>query len=160
MEIWVVAAIGVGIALLGGGVAVLIARGKKPKEAAAEEEEYEIIEEEAPIPGIFIEEESEEGCPEDIKRRLKETQRKLFRDAHKVYLVINNILRNRPLSPELKKEFDTFVRSYNRLKEMEEEIEVYPFSDCDKVFQLKFNFYNKLIQDTAKKIMLLAKAGK
>jgi len=164
MEIWLLIAIGA--VVIGGGAVVLISRGKKQevskirKEEKVAEEEYEIIEEDAPIPGFTIEEETEEGCPEKVKKRLKDTQQQLFKEAHKVYLVINNMLQNKKLSPELKKEFDTFIRSYNRLKEMEEEIEVYPFSDCDRVFQLKFNFYNKLIKDTAKKIMILAKSAR
>ncbi len=155
-------AAGVGVVVIGGSLVLLASRGKKKApEAKREEEEYEIIEEEAPVPSITIEEEEEpQGCPEQVKKQLKETQQKLFRDAHKVYLVISNMLKNRDLSPELRKEFETFIRSYNRLKEMEEEIEVYPFSDCDKVFQLKFNFYNNLIQETAKKIMFLARSGK
>lgn len=163
MEFWLIVAIGV--AVLGGGAVILISKGKKaetttPKAKETKEEEYEIIEEDAPIPGLTFEEETEEGCPDKVKQRLKDTQQQLFREAHKVYLVINNMLQNKKLSPELKKEFDTFIRSYNRLKEMEEEIEVYPFSDCDRVFQLKFNFYNKLIKDTAKKIMVLAKTAR
>ena len=154
----IIAGVGVGIAIVGGGL--LLLRGKKGGTAPAkarEEEEYEIIEEEAPIPSISVEEESEEGCPEKVKQQLLETQQRLFKDAHKIYLVINNLLKNKQVSPALKKELDTFIRSYNRLKEMEEEINVYPFSDCDQVFKLKFDFYSKLIKETAQKIMVLAK---
>jgi len=161
MELWLLIAAGVGVVVIGGSLVLLASRGKKKApEAKREEEEYEIIEEEAPSIPISTVEEEPEGCPEEVKKRLKETQQKLFRDAHKVYLVINNMLKNRNLSPELRKEFETFIRSYNRLKEMEEEIEVYPFADCDKVFQLKFNFYNNLIQETAKKIMVMARTQK
>ncbi len=154
----IIAGVGVGIAVVGGGL--LLLRGKKGGTAPAkarEEEEYEIIEEEAPIPSISVEEESEEGCPEKVKQQLLETQQRLFKDAHKIYLVINNLLKNKQVSPALKKELDTFIRSYNRLKEMEEEINVYPFADCDQVFKLKFDFYSKLIKETAQKIMVLAK---
>jgi len=117
----IIAGVGVGIAIVGGGL--LLLRGKKGGTAPAkarEEEEYEIIEEEAPIPSISVEEESEEGCPEKVKQQLLETQQRLFKDAHKIYLVINNLLKNKQVSPALKKELDTFIRSYNRLKEMED----------------------------------------
>ena len=147
-------AVGIGVAIVViGGIAVVIIKSK-----GAKEEEYEIIEEEAPVLLKIEEEEEEQGCPEDAKQKLLQKQEKIYRDAHKVYLVITNLLRNKQLPPELKKELDTFIRSYNRLKELKEEIEVYPFADCERVFELKFNFYNKLIKETAQKIMVMAKS--
>jgi hypothetical protein len=161
MEIWLFAAVGLGAVLIGGTILV-VSKKKKGAEAypTREEEEYEIVEEEAPIPSIAVSEDEETGCPEEIKRRLLDRQRQIFKDAHKVYIVLNNLLKNKNLPPELKKEFETFMRSYSRLKELEEEIQVYPFSDCDRVFELKFNFYNKLVKETAQKIMVLAKTLK
>jgi len=155
------AAVGLGAVLIGGTILV-VSKKKKGAEAtpAREEEEYEIVEEEAPVPSIAVSEDEETGCPEEIKRRLLDRQRQIFKDAHKVYIVLNNLLKNKNLPPELKKEFETFMRSYSRLKELEEEIQVYPFSDCDRVFELKFNFYNKLVKETAQKIMVLAKTLK
>jgi hypothetical protein len=165
-----VAGIGVIIVVFAGLAFVFLGKGKKaeaeeekpgwtpvkrPTKAVEEEEEEE--EEEFPGLGIVIEEETEEGCPEDIKQRLLQEQEKLFKEAHKIYLVITQMFKNKNLPPEVKREFDVFLRSYGRLKEMKEEIEVYPFADCDKVFQLKFNFYNKLIKETAQKLMVMAK---
>ena len=147
-------ALGVGVAIVViGGIAVVIIKSR-----GAKEEEYEIIEEEAPVLLKIEEEEEEQGCPEDVKQRLLQKQEKIYRDANKVYLVITNLLKNKQLPSELKKELDTFIRSYNRLKELKEEIEVYPFADCERVFELKFNFYNKLIKETAQKIMVMAKS--
>jgi hypothetical protein len=154
----IVAGVGVGIVILGGGL--LLLKGKKgtaPARGVKEEEEYEIIEEEAPFPSFAVEEETEKGCPEEVKKQLLEIQQRLFKDAHKVYLVINNFLKNKHVPPALKKELDIFIRSYNRLREMEEEINVYPFADCEQVFKLKFDFYSKLIRETAQKIMVLAR---
>ena len=127
------------------------------KEEVVEEEEEEEEEEEFPGLGIVIEEETEEGCPDKIKQKLLQEQARLFKEAHKIYMVINQMFKSKNLPPEIKKEFDIFLRSYSRLNEMKEEIEVYPFADCDKVFQLKFNFYNKLIKETAQKLMVMAK---
>jgi len=160
MEFWLWVVTGVSALILGGGLILLIARRqKKTEEVYREEEEYEIVEEETSIPsGLIVEEEEPEGCPDNIKQKLKEQQQKLFKDAHKVYLVITNLLQNKPLPAEIKKELDTFIRSYNRIKELAEEIEVYPFSDCEKVFQLKFSFYKKLVEETARKILLVAKS--
>ncbi len=147
-----------GAAVVGGGILLLIVKGGKKKEEKAKEEEvYELVEEE---PIIKVEEEEETGCPEDKKRVLLAQQEKLFKDAHKVYLVITNMFKGKTLPPDVKQEFETFLRSYNRLKELKEEIEVYPFSDCDKVFQLKFNFYNKLIKETAQKLMVMSRSLK
>jgi len=149
--------IGISAVLIGGTILI----SKKGKKTSSEvSEEYEIIEEEAPAPSISVSEEEETGCPEEIKKQLLNKQKQIFKEAHKVYMVLNNILKNKNLSPELKKEFETFIRSYNRLKELEEEIQVYPFGDCDRVFELKFNFYNKMVKETAKKIMVLAKTLK
>ncbi|HID79219.1 MAG TPA: hypothetical protein EYH48_04475 [Aquifex aeolicus] len=157
MEIWLFVTIGISAVLIGGTILI----SKKGKKTSSEvSEEYEIIEEEAPAPSISVSEEEETGCPEEIKKQLLNKQKQIFKEAHKVYMVLNNILKNKNLSPELKKEFETFIRSYNRLKELEEEIQVYPFGDCDRVFELKFNFYNKMVKETAKKIMVLAKTLK
>jgi len=144
--------IGVAVAVIGGIVLIVIkSRGVK--------EEYEIVEEEAPVL-IKVEEEEKEGCPEKVKTELLKKQEKIYHDAHKVYLVINNLLRNKKLPAELKRELDTFMRSCNRIRELKEEIEVYPFADCERVFELKFNFYNKLIKETAQKIMVMARSVK
>ncbi|HIP98157.1 MAG TPA: hypothetical protein EYH37_02165 [Aquifex aeolicus] len=157
MEIWLFVTIGISAVLIGGTILI----SKKGKKTSSEvSEEYEIIEDEAPAPSISVSEEEETGCPEEIKKQLLNKQKQIFKEAHKVYMVLNNILKNKNLSPELKKEFETFIRSYNRLKELEEEIQVYPFGDCDRVFELKFNFYNKMVKETAKKIMVLAKTLK
>ena len=157
------AAIGVGVVLIGGTI-LISKKGKKASSGESptslKEEEYEIIEEEAPVPSIAVSEEEETGCPEEIKKQLLNKQKRIFKDAHKVYMVLTNLLKNKNLPPELKKEFETFMRSYSRLKELEEEIQVYPFGDCDRVFELKFNFYNKLVKETAQKIMVLAKTLK
>ena len=148
--------VGVGVAVIGGAVILIASKGKKGKE----EEVEEIIEEEAPSLISVKEEDEETGCPEAIKAALLKNQERIFQDAHKVYLVIANTLRNKNLPPELKAELDNFLRAYNRIRELREEIEVYPFSDCHKVFQLKFNFYNKLIKETAHKIMAMARTLK
>jgi len=161
-----IAALGVVVALFG-AVAFFVIRGRsraaseKVKEggistatAPAREEE-----EEHDFPGLGVSfEETEEGCPEKIKRRLLQEQERLFREAHKIYLVITQMFKSRNLPPEVKKELEIFLRSYGRLHEMKEEIEVYPFSDCDQVFQLKFSFYNKLIKETAQKLIVFARS--
>jgi len=150
--VFILAAGAVTFAIVG---VVMFIRARKMRKLA---KEYEFLDE-TPFGEISTEEEPAEGCPEDIKKRLKRTQQELFKEAHKIYLIINNMFKDKPLPPEVKKELATFVRSYNRLKEMEEEIEVYPFADCEKVFQLKFSFYKRLIDETAKKLMALAKKG-
>jgi hypothetical protein len=163
--------IGVIVAVFAAIAILLLAKGKekpkkeekpgwKPVERKKEREEIKEVEEEEeefPGLGIVVEEETEEGCPEKIKRKLLQEQAKLFKEAHKIYLVITQMFKSKNLPPEVKREFDIFLRSYGRLNEMKEEIEVYPFSDCDKVFQLKFNFYNKLIKETAQKLIVMAK---
>jgi hypothetical protein len=156
MDLFLLAA-GVGlIVVIGGGIFILKKTKKgQPTSEISETEEYEIIEDE-PLP-FQIEETEEKECPPEVKKKLLENQQKIFKDAHKIYLVITNALRRKEIPPVLKKELDTFIRSYNRLREMEEEINVYPFSDCEKVFKLKFEFYSKLIRETAQKIMVMAK---
>jgi hypothetical protein len=129
------------------GIFLFIKLGKK------KEETFEPVEEEK----TYVIEETKEGCPEEVKRKLIEEQAKLFKNAHKVYLVIKNVLEGKPIPAEIKKELQTFLRAYNRFEEMKEEIELYPFNDCEKVFKLKFEFYNNLIHSTAKKIMYLTK---
>ncbi len=119
------------------------------------EEIYET--EEAEEETGYVIEETEEGCPEEIKKKLLNEQETLFKEAYKVYMVIKYALKGKQLPPEIKKELQTFIRAYNRLEEMKEEIQLYPFSDCEKVFKLKFEFYNNLIHTTAKKIMYLTK---
>jgi len=144
-----------GIAVAAGALLLLIlksaSRREEPVEVAEEEEEL-------PIPGIKVEEEQEEGCPPAVKEELLRHQERLYRDAKKVYLVLNQLLQNKTLPDDVKREFELFLRSYNRIKELKEEIEVYPFSDCNKVFHLKFNFYDKLLKETAQKLMVMAKA--
>jgi len=130
-------------------VLLLLKRGK------GKEESYEIIEEEEEK--TYVVEETEEGCPEVTKRKLLQEQERLFKEAHKVYMVIKYALEGKPIPAEIKRELQTFLRAYNRMQEMKEEIELYPFSDCEKVFKLKFEFYSNLINSTAQKIMHLAK---
>jgi hypothetical protein len=166
--------LGIGAVIVIAGVAVLLltkGKGKEEKEAkpawkpvekkppvSKKEEVVEEEEEEEDFPGLgIVIEETKEGCPDEIRQRLLAEQQRLFKEAHKIYLVINQMFKNKQVPPEIKKDFDVFLRSYGRLKEMKEEIEVYPFNDCDKVFQLKFNFYNKLIKETAQKLMVVAK---
>ena len=155
MEILFILAVGA-VTLAVAGVIVYI-RNRRMKQLA---KQYTFLDEENPFGDISTEEEPAEGCPKEVKERLKKMQQELFKEAHKIYLVINNLVANKELPPELKREFHTFIRSYNRIKEMEEEIEVYPFSDCEKVFELKFSFYKRIVEETAKKIMALAKKTK
>jgi hypothetical protein len=136
--------------LVGGGAAVavgalvvaLILLKKGKKKTTVERKPYE---------------EEETGCPPEIKQRLLKRQEKLYKDALKVYMVIDNIFQGRQIPPELEEDLKVFKRAFNRLKEMKEEIEVYPFRDCEKVFHLKFEFYSKLIADTARKLMIASK---
>ncbi len=109
--------------------------------------------------GITVEEETGKGCPDRVKQKLKEQHKKLMQEADKFYKVIDNLIGNRRVSQQLQKELEAFMRSYNRIKEMEEEIEVYPFKDCEKAFELKFNFYKGLLEESAKKIVSLLKSG-
>ncbi|NPA14383.1 MAG: hypothetical protein GXN97_04280 [Aquificae bacterium] len=154
--------------LVGGGAAVavgalvvaliLLKKGKKKTTVERKPYEEEEEEEEPLLPGGFkIEEEEETGCPPEIKQRLLKRQEKLYKDALKVYMVIDNIFQGRQIPPELEEDLKVFKRAFNRLKEMKEEIEVYPFRDCEKVFHLKFEFYSKLIADTARKLMIASK---
>ncbi len=124
--------------------------------ASVEVKEFEEIGEEAPLP-FKVEEESEEKCLEKVKKDFLKRQQKIEKEAYKIYLVITNLFKGRNLSPEIKKELNSFIRIYNRIKELKEEIEVYPFSDCEKVFTLKFVFYENLIKETARKLIFLAK---
>jgi len=141
-------------AVVGGGTLLLLVRRSR-RRTAEEEEYYEVVEEDE-VPFRVKEEENE--CPESVKKKLLEYQSRLFKEAHKVYLVITNAFQGKTLPPHVKEELETFLRSYNRIKELREEIEVYPFGDCDKVFHLKFNFYQKLIKETAKRLMLMARS--
>jgi len=151
MNLWFIL-LGAGAVVVIGGTAFLfISKRKKTVEE-------EIYEEEEETPLLKVEEENEAGCPDDIKNKLLLEQEKIFKEAHKVYLVITNLYKGKNIPPEVKKELETFLRSYNRIKEIKEEIEVYPFSDCDKVFHLKFGFYNNLVKETAKKLMLLSRS--
>ena len=150
MDLWFIL-LGAGAVVVIGGTAFLFISKRKK---TVEEEIYE--EEETPL--FKVEEETEEGCPDDVKNKLLLEQEKIFKEAHKVYLVITNLYRGKNIPPEVKKELETFLRSYNRIKELKEEIEVYPFSDCDKVFHLKFGFYHNLVKETAKKLMLLSRS--
>jgi hypothetical protein len=153
--------------LIGGGAAVVVGTAvialvllkKGKKKTTVEHKPYEEEEEEETLlPGGFkIEEEEETGCPPEIKQRLLKRQEKLYKDALKVYMVIDNIFQGRQIPPELEEDLKVFKRAFNRLKEMKEEIEVYPFRDCEKVFHLKFEFYSKLIADTARKLMIASK---
>ena len=133
----------------GGGYLLLQRKGKGSK-----------IKEEHFPSGITVEEETGKGCPDSIKQKLKEQHKKLMQDADKFYKVINNLIGNRKVSQPLQKELEAFMRSYNRIKEMEEEIEVYPFKDCEKAFELKFNFYKGLLEESAKKIMFMLRQSK
>ena len=155
MEFWITAAV-IGVVIVGGGLAVLLRIKKGSKILEKELEPVEELKEEGL--SFTIEEKTEEGCPDNIKRKLLEEQAKIEKDAHKVYLVITNMFKNKNVPPNVKSELDTFIRSYNRIQELKEEIEIYPFSDCDKVFHLKFNFYENLIKETAKKLMVLSKS--
>jgi len=154
MDLWLIF-LGVGAVVVAGGTVIFLKSKKKAIVQESYQEEEEKEEEESPL--LNLEEETEGGCPDNIKNRLLLEQEKIFKEAHKVYLVINNLFRGKTVPPEVKKELETFLRSYNRIKELKEEIEVYPFSDCDKVFRLKFGFYNNLIKETAKKLMILSK---
>jgi predicted RND superfamily exporter protein len=153
--------VGIGLSILVAliGLFVILKKSKKGEEEEVEKKER-ITEEEEEEQFLQISEEEEEGCPEEVKKQLLENQQKIFHDAHKVYLVINNLLKGKSLPPSVQEDLKTFMRAYSRLKEMKEEIEVYPFADCDKVFPLKFEFYQKIIKETAQKLMLVARTLK
>jgi len=150
------------IIIIGGFIALLIIvaiflllKQLKPS-TPAEVEEVEEIEEEEILP-FKVEEESEQKCPEKVKKELLKRQEKIEKEAYKVYLVITNLFKGKDVPPEVKKELDSFIRTYNRIKELKEEIKVYPFSDCEKVFDLKFYFYENLIKETAEKLIFFAR---
>ena len=153
MDLWFILLGAGAIVVIGGTAFLLISKRRK----SAEEEIYEEVKE---TPLLKVEEENKEGCPDDVKNKLLLEQERIFKEANKVYLVITNLYRGKNIPPKVRRELETFLRSYNRIKELKEEIEVYPFGDCDKVFRLKFGFYHNLVKETAKKLMLLSRSLK
>ena len=133
-----VAAIGVAILIFFTLVVVFLfaKRGKNP--VATEEE-------------IPLEEENTE-CSEEIKKRLQIMQQELLKEVQQLYAELKKI----KIPPEAQADYSNFLRIYNIVKEMDEEIKIYPSSNCEKYFLEKIDFYRKLTRELHKKIKSLS----
>ena len=118
-------AVAVGIAAL----LVFLRRGKEPAEGGER----------------FVEVEKSSGCSERARKELLKEHRKLLSDAEKFYRDIHSLLGGNNPPQFVEKEYRNFMRIYNIIREMGEEIKLYPASNCREYFEEKINFYRKLM---------------
>ena len=93
---------------------------------------------------------TQRGCPKEVKEEIKKEYQQLLSQATELYQKLLAV--DKTIPEEVAKDYSNFLRIYNVIRDMKEEIELYPQGNCREYFKEKINFYRKLMGELFEKI--------